>query len=51
MTKNSFIYTGTVIHKRFKPTVHSFNYKVFSLLIDLSELDLLDKNLKANKGL
>jgi len=46
MTKNSFIYTGTVIHKRFKPTVHSFNYKVFSLLIDLSELDLLDKNLK-----
>jgi DUF1365 family protein len=46
MTKNSFIYTGTVIHKRFKPKVHSFNYKVFSLLIDLSELDLLDKNLK-----
>jgi DUF1365 family protein len=46
MTKNSFIYTGTVIHKRFKPTVNSFNYKVFSLLIDLSELDLLDKNLK-----
>ena len=46
MTKNSFIYTGTVIHKRFKPKVHSFKYKVFSLLIDLSELDLLDKNLK-----
>ena len=46
MTKNSFIYTGTVIHKRFKPKIHSFNYKVFSLLIDLSELDLLDKNLK-----
>ena len=46
MTKNSFIYTGTVIHKRFKPKVHTFNYKVFSLLIDLSELDLLDKNLK-----
>jgi len=46
MTKNSFIYTGAVIHKRFKPKVHSFNYKVFSLLIDLSELDFLDKNLK-----
>ena len=46
MIKNSFIYTGTVIHKRFKPKIHSFNYKVFSLLIDLSELDLLDKNLK-----
>jgi uncharacterized protein len=46
MIKNSSIYTGTVIHKRFKPKIHSFNYKVFSLLIDLSELDLLDKSLK-----
>ena len=46
MIKNSSIYTGTVIHKRFKPKVHSFNYKVFSLLIDLSEFDILDKNLK-----
>ena len=46
MIKNSSIYTGTVIHKRFKPKVHSFNYKVFSLLIDLSEFDILDKKLK-----
>ena len=46
MIKNSSIYIGTVIHKRFKPKVHSFNYKVFSLLIDLSEFDILDKNLK-----
>jgi uncharacterized protein len=46
MIKNSSIYTGTVIHKRFKPKVHFFNYKVFSLLIDLSEFDILDKNLK-----
>ena len=46
MIKNSSIYTGTVIHKRFKPKIHSFNYKVFSLLIDISELDLLDKSLK-----
>ena len=46
MIKNSSIYTGNVIHKRFKPKVHSFNYKVFSLLIDLSELELLDKKLK-----
>ena len=45
MIKNSSIYTGTVIHKRFKPKIHSFNYKVFSLLIDLSELNQLDKNL------
>jgi uncharacterized protein len=46
MIKNSSIYSGNVIHKRFKPKIHSFNYKVFSLLIDLSELELLDKKLK-----
>ncbi len=46
MIENSSIYTGTVIHKRFKPKVHSFKYKVFSFLIDLSELDFLEKNLK-----
>ena len=46
MIKNSYIYAGTVIHKRFKPKVHSFNYSVFSLLIDLSELDLMNNNLR-----
>jgi uncharacterized protein len=46
MIKNSYIYTGTVIHKRFKPKLHTFNYKVFSMLIDLSEIDLLHKSLK-----
>ena len=42
---NSAIYNGQVIHKRFKPKVHYFKYKVFSLLIDLSELDILDKKI------
>ena len=46
MIKNSYIYTGSVIHKRFKPKIQSFNYKVFSMLIDLSEIYLLNKNLK-----
>ena len=46
MIKNSFIYTGKVVHKRFKPKIHFFKYKVFSLLIDLSELELLNKSLK-----
>ena len=46
MIKNSYIYTGTVIHKRFKPKIHTFNYRVFSLLLDLSEIESLDKNLK-----
>ncbi len=39
----SSIYNGTVIHKRFKPKRHFFKYSVFSLLIDLSELEYLDK--------
>ena len=42
----SFIYNGTVVHKRFKPKIHFFKYKVFSLLIDLSELEKLDKTIK-----
>ena len=43
---NSCIYNGSVIHKRFKPKKHFFKYKVFSLLIDLSELKELDNKLK-----
>ena len=46
MIKHSFIYTGSVIHKRFKPKIQVFNYNIFSLLIDLSEIDLLNKTLK-----
>ena len=42
----SSIYNGTVIHKRFKPKTHFFKYSVFSLLIDLSELNHLDKTIK-----
>ena len=42
----SSIYNGAVIHKRFKPKKHFFKYNVFSLLIDLSELEDLDKKIK-----
>ena len=45
MIKSSCIYNGHVIHKRFKPKKHFFKYKVFSLLIDLSEIHLLEKEL------
>ena len=41
----SSIYNGTVIHKRFKPKKHYFKYSVFSLLIDLSDLNNLNKNI------
>ena len=46
MVKSSCIYTGQVIHKRFKPKKHFFKYNVFSLLIDLSELNELSKELR-----
>ena len=42
----SCIYNGNVIHKRFKPKEHFFKYKVFSLFIDLSELNELNDKLK-----
>ena len=38
MIKNSAIYTGKVIHKRFKPKKHFFRYNVFSLFLDLDEI-------------
>jgi len=43
---SSCIYNGNVIHKRFKPKEHFFKYKVFSLFIDLSELNELNDKLK-----
>jgi len=39
----SALYQGQVMHHRIKPTDHRFVYKVFSLKIDLDELDQLDK--------
>lgn len=43
---NSSIYTGLVMHHRFKPKKHRFIYRVFSLCVDLDELSTLDKKLK-----
>ena len=43
---NSSIYNGTVIHKRFKPKSHFFKYSVFTFLIDLSELNYLNRKIK-----
>ena len=46
MIKNSLIYNGNVIHRRFKPKEHYFKYKVFSLLIDLDELHIIKQKIK-----
>ena len=43
---SSCIYSGFVTHERFKPKRHFFSYKTFSLLIDLNEIENLEKNIK-----
>lgn len=42
MILNSGIYQGTVMHRRLRPKPHALRYRVFSLLIDLDELPVLD---------
>ena len=41
---NSCIYNGVVTHTRFKPVKHFLKYNTFSLLIDLDEINNLDKD-------
>ena len=45
MIKESCIYTGKVIHKRFKPKEHYFKYNVFCLFIDLNEIKEIEKKI------
>ena len=45
MIEASCIYNGKVIHKRFKPKIHFFKYKVFSLYLDLNEINQIVKNI------
>ena len=49
MIKESYIYNGEVIHKRFKPKFHYFKYKVFSLFIDLNELNKISQKVRSKK--
>lgn len=42
----SAIYTGQVSHRRFAPKQHALRYRVYSLLLDLDELDGLDAGLR-----
>ena len=46
ISNSSCIYSGFVTHRRFKPKRHFFSYKIFSLLIDLEEIELLEKKIK-----
>ncbi len=42
----SGLYPGVVTHTRLKPRRHSLRYRIFMLLIDLDEVDTLDRDLK-----
>lgn len=46
MSWKSAIFAGEVVHQRHRPKKHSLRYKVFTLLIDLDELPLLDQKLR-----
>ncbi|WP_159945854.1 DUF1365 domain-containing protein [Rhizobium sp. 18065] len=46
MTISSAIYAGHVLHVRHRPKQHKLRYSVFSLLVDLDELPLLDRSLR-----
>lgn len=43
---NSCLYTGTVMHRRFKPRAHRLSYRVFWALLDLDELPRLSARLR-----
>lgn len=40
-TRRSRLYEGAVIHQRLRPVRHRFRYRVFSLMLDLDELEEL----------
>ena len=42
----SAIYTGHVAHRRYAPKQHALRYRVYSLLLDIDELDRLDEELR-----
>jgi len=42
----SALYAGTVMHQRLRPRRHRLRYRVFSLLLDLDELDVLAARLR-----
>lgn len=41
----SSLYLGTVVHKRLAPRQHGFSYRVFSVCLDVDEIDLLHRQL------
>ena len=46
MTEASALYRGAVMHLRRRPKPHRLSYRVFWLLLDLAEIDDLDRRLR-----
>lgn len=42
----SALYEGRVRHRRARPAAHAFTYRVFHALLDLDELDVLDRQVR-----
>lgn len=39
------LYDGIVVHRRLMPVQHSFRYRVFSMLLDIDQLEAIDEGL------
>jgi DUF1365 family protein len=46
VTGASALYRGEVMHRRSRPKVHRFSYRVFWLLLDLDEVEGLDRRMR-----
>ena len=46
MNLKSRIYEGAITHARTKPVKHNFSFPIYTFVIDLDELDLLDKEVR-----
>lgn len=46
MTQASALYRGEVMHQRLRPKAHRLSYRVFWLLLDLTEIDALNRRLR-----
>jgi DUF1365 family protein len=42
----SGLYEGLVVHQRLRPRRHRLRYRIFQLLLDLDELDVVDRRLR-----
>lgn len=42
----SALYVGHVLHHRLRPRVHRLRYRLFSLLLDLDDIDALSSQLR-----